>query len=251
MHMLILRICPVVATVLVSLVPLVAQATMVTESGPLFDVTYNDNGFWWQTGTNWDPETMMEEPIYEQFGGYTITGPDTIRYSLPPEDMHYTDQWNYEMIPGGQVEVGGYALSTDASSVLGNFQIIPTGGAAIDGITMTVHGNYSNPVDDATILYTELITAGGDTGGLGFSLGIFSAGNLPTGSTVNFAGTAAPIDVEFDVALDATSSNFWDTSHAQISSIEFTVQRVPEPSSLMVALVGVALLPVRRRSLCR
>ena len=247
MHMLILRVCPVAATVLVSLVGLVAQAAVVTESGPLFDVTYNDNGFWWNTGTYWDPETMMEEPMYEQFGGYTITGPDTIRYSLPPEDMHYIDQWTYEMIEGGQVEVGGYALSTDSSSVLGNFQIIPTGGAAIDGITMTVHGNYSNPVDDATILYTELITAGGDTGGLGFSLGIFSAGNLPTGSTVNFAGTAAPIDVEFDVALDATSSNFWDTSYAQINSIEFAVHRVPEPSSLMVALVGLLGLGAWRR----
>ena len=214
MHTLTSRVFPVAVAVLVCLAGLVAQAAMVTESGPLFDVSYNDNGFWWQTGTDWDPETMMEEPMYEQFGGYTITDPDTIRYSLPPEDMHYIDQWTYEMIEGGQVEVGGYALSTDASSVSGNFQIIPTAGAAIDGITMTVHGNFSNPVDDASILYTEQITAGGDSDGLGFSLGIYSAGNLPTGSTVNFSATNSPIDVEFDVTLDATSSNFWDTSHA-------------------------------------
>jgi len=247
MHMLILRVCFVAATVLVSLVGLVAHATMVTESGPLFDVSYNDNGFWWQTGTNLDPETMMEEPTYEQIAGYTITGPDTIRYLLPPEDIHQTDPWTFEVIPGGQVEVGGHALSTDNDSALGTFQIIPTGGAAIDGITMTVHGNYSNPVEDASILYTEQITAGGDTGSQGYSLGIYSSGNLPTGSAASFAGTLSPIDVDFEVTLDATSSSFWDTSHAQISSIEFAVHRVPEPSSLVVALAGLALLGTWRR----
>jgi hypothetical protein len=247
MHTLTSRVFPVAVAVLVCLAGLVAQAAMVTESGALFDVTYNDNGLVWQTGTEWDPETMMEEPVYEQIGGYTITGPNTIRYFLPPEDMHYIDEWTYEMIEGGQVEVGGYPFSTDSSSASDNFQIIPTAGAPIQGITMTVHGNYSNPVDDATILYTELITAGGDTGGLGFSLGIFSAGNFPTGSTANFAGTTSPIDVDFDVTLDATSSNRWETSFAQIRSIEFTVHRVPEPGSLMVALVGAALLGASRR----
>lgn len=247
MHTLTSRVFPVAAAALVCLVGQMAHAAIVTESGPLFDVTYSDAGFWWQTGTDWDPDTMMDEPLYEQIGGYTITDPDTIRYSLPPEDIHQTDQWTFEVISGGSVEVGGYALSSDASSASGNFQIIPTAGAAIDGITMTVHGNFSNPVDDASILYTEQITAGGDSDGLGFSLGIYSGGNLPTGSTVNFAATNSPVDVDFDVTLDATSSNLWDTSYAQINNVTFTVHRVPEPSSLVVVLVGAAVMGACRR----
>lgn len=223
----------------------------VTVPGPLFDMEYEDDGFFFQTGvfTNKDG---VEEPIIEQLGGYSIVDPCTIQYSLRPEETvpDPVDDSIWNIIPGGEIEVGGFPFfTTDMASDTGAFKILPKPGQRIRGVTMTAIGSFANPTEDASLLYSESLMAGGDSDSNGLSLGIFSSGDLPSLLETMFADMESPVDVDFDFDLEGQSSDPVEISFASISRIEFKIDVVPEPHSGFLAgmLSLVALMRRRKR----
>ena len=226
------------------------SADTVNVPGPLFDVEYDNSGFFFQTGVFINKDGV-EEPFIEQLGGYSIIDPCTIVYSLRPEETvpDPADPSIWNIIPGGEIEVGGFPfLTMDTASDAGLFQIQPKPGQRIRGVTMTAIGTFANPTEDASLLYSENLMAGGDSDSAGLSLGIFSSGDLPSLLETMFAETETPVDVNFDFELTGQSSDPVEFSFATISRIEFKVDVVPEPhSGLLLGLLLLSAAIFRRR----
>ena len=209
------------------------RAAIITLPGTLFDVEYDDSRFIFEVSPG----------VFDQVGGYFITGPNTIRYQLPPEFVIPTGP---VIEPGGSVTVGGGSFTMDSSSDAGSFRILPKPGVVISGVSMLTVGSFSNPVEEASILFSESVTANGVTDSNGLSLGIFSGGDLPSGVSAAFASTAMPVDVSTAHSLSAFSSSF-DTSFAAIGRVEFTIAAVPEPGTAVLLSAGLALACALRR----
>jgi len=227
-----------------------AHAIVVTLTGTLFDVTYENSGFLFQTGTVPDPITGSPVPVFEQLGGFSIVAPDTVRYSLRPKEV-FGDPAT--IVAGGSIRVGGSALSTDSASDAATFTVLPKGGNQALSVQMLTVGGFDNSgTESATLQYVEGIQAAGASGSAGGSLGVFSSGALPSGASATFGQRGAPFDVAFQFTLDGTSSAFDFVSSAKIDHIDFKVMMVPEPQTWLLMFVGIAavtMLALRRSAL--
>ncbi len=236
-------------SVLAAMAPL-AVAAPVTLTGTQFDLSYDNAGFMFQTGEFYNPDTMTYEPFYEQLGGFSIVAPDRIRYSLRPQEVFFDSSTaSATIVPGGQVEVGGFALSSDSASDAQSFNLLPKAGFSALSVQMLALGSFDNPTESATLTYSESVAAGGDSAGLALSLGVFSSGALPSGSTAAFAARNTPFGVSFGFTVDGVSSDLFVNSTASVSYVDFLVSSVPEPATWGMLLGGLAVLGagLRRR----
>ncbi len=241
----------VLAMSLVGVLALPAHAATITLVGTQFDLSYDNAGFIFQTGETYNPDTMALEPFYEQLGGFSIVAPDRVRYSLRPQEVFF-DSSTTTIVPGGLVEVGGSALSSASASDAQTFMLLPKAGFGALSVQMLALGSYANPTDSATLTYSESIAAAGASGGLALSLGVFSSGPLPSGSTAAFVARNTPFGVNFAFTVDGVSSDLFVNSSASVGHVDFLVSSVPEPRSWMLLLGGLAALgAVARRSASR
>jgi hypothetical protein len=224
---------------------------VVQLTGTLFDVSYDNSSFMYQTSTVPDPATGTPVPFYEQIGGFSFVAADTVRYSLRPKEV-FGDPAT--VVPGGAVQVGGSALSTDSAADAASFDVVPKAGNQAFSVLMSAVGYFDNSgTESATLTYVQGLTAAGASAGGGGSLGVFSSGPLTGGSLAGFALRTAPFGVAFNFTLEGVSSSFDFISSANVSYIDFKVSTlpVPEPQTWMLMLGGLAAvagLSRRRRA---
>ena len=60
-------------------------------------------------------------------------------------------------------------------------------------------------------------------------------------------GSYTGIDTQFDNALQGTAFGPWEIDYSVPSQVRLVVTAIPEPSSMLIAMAGVALLTVKRR----
>ena len=112
---------------------------------------------------------------------------------------------------------------------------------------MTAIGTFANPTEDASLLYSESLMAGGDSDSNGLSLGIFSSGDLPSFLETMFPETGSPVDVDFEFELEGQSSDPVEISFATINRIDFKIDVVPEPNSGILIGMLLTAAVLRRR----
>ena len=232
----------------------VAPAVEITLSGVNFDLVYDNASFLFETGAVEDPAIPgVFNPIFDQLGGFRLTGDNTFSYRLPPAGtepgINPTDP--FEIIPGDGFTLGGTG-SFDTRNIDNavDFRIVPKNGVRFEGLGATTNGSFDNPTEDASILFDESLSAAGASDTTGLSLGIFTSGLLPSGLDLTFAATAAPIEATYTVGLTAVSSSF-EVSAAQIGEVDFVLTPVPEPASAALVVAGLIAIGRRRRTAAR